>query len=321
MCIRDSAYTPHSWFRFDIDDTLPQLVVTDAVFIDGYSQSGASENTLAIGDDANLRIEFTSTAADNKLGFFFSGNSGGSTLQGVAINEFGSHGVVVDGGVDDVTIRGNFIGTDVSGTLDAGNGGIGVFTRSNNTLIGGSDDGDRNIISGNQDHGVLFFHDTVLTGNVIENNYVGVDATGLVDIGNAGFGVQAAVDFDGLQIIDNVVSGNQADGIRIDGNQVNDATVQGNLVGVSADGVSGIGNDGSGFRIVSQSATGIQIGGTAAGEGNVIGANGFAGISVDGLSASGTVIQGNFIGTDVSATIDLGNGADGIFLALSLIHI
>ena len=101
----DYAYTPHSWFRFDIDDTLPQLVVTDAVFIDGYSQSGASENTLAIGDDANLRIEFTSTAADNKLGFFFSGNSGGSTLQGVAINEFGSHGVVVDGGVDDVTNR------------------------------------------------------------------------------------------------------------------------------------------------------------------------------------------------------------------------
>src|SRR3712207_4400764 len=50
--------------------------------------------------------------------------------------------------------------------------------------------------------------------------------------------------------------------------------------------------------------------------GNVVAANTGKGIALDsGTGAS--VVQGNYVGTDVTATKDLGNGADGIYAGSS----
>ncbi len=59
------------------------------------------------------------------------------------------------------------------------------------------------------------------------------------------------------------------------------------------------------------------IGGIAAGAGNVIAGYTSTGIDVSGAASTGTVIQGNFIGTDVGGTLDLTAGLYGITLQTS----
>src|SRR5262249_2061830 len=82
--------------------------ITDAVTIDGYTQPGASPNTLNVGDNAVLLIELN--GANVSSGLIITG--GGSTIRGLVINRFGSQG---DDGVvllksDSNVIAGNFIG-------------------------------------------------------------------------------------------------------------------------------------------------------------------------------------------------------------------
>src|SRR5947207_2682564 len=60
--------------------------ITDAVIIDGYTQPGASANTLAVGDNAQLLIQLDgSTTAGNGLAF---GPPGGSTVRGLIISNY-----------------------------------------------------------------------------------------------------------------------------------------------------------------------------------------------------------------------------------------
>ena len=56
----------------------------------------------------------------------------------------------------------------------------------------------------------------------------------------------------------------------------------------------------------------MTIGGTTAGAGNVISANGNAGIWITGAGTAGVVVQHNFIGTDVTGTKALGNAYSGV---------
>ncbi len=310
----DYPYAAHSWFRIDLDNSRAQLTITDAVIIDGYSQSGASENTLAIGSDAILRIELTNLAGDSKRGITFDSGSNSSVLRGLAINEFGGLGVLANYNVSDITIQGNYIGTDITGTLDLGNGDAGIQIRSNDNLIGGSSAGDRNIISGSNNRGIAFFTTGTLTGNIIENNYIGVDATGLSGLGNNSYGIQL-YDNDGIQIRNNVIADSASDGIRfLAGSNVDNSIIQGNLIGVGADGQTNIGNGGDGINLASNSANGNLIGGVGVGLGNVIAANDGNGILVQGPATSNTTIVGNAIGTDAAGLLSLGNNGHGVLI-------
>jgi len=86
--------------------------------------------------------------------------------------------------------------------------------------------------------------------------------------------------------------------------------VQGNKFGVDPSGTKGIARGiGNGIYVEGGDDT-VVIGGTAAGAGNVIGS------LLSGIASFGgadTVVQGNFIGTDTTATIDLGNVREGIY--------
>ena len=304
----------HSWFRIDLDNSLSQLTVTDAINLDGYSQVGATENNLAIGQNANLRIELTNSAGDNKYGLRFDTGSNGSTLRGLTINDFGSIGVMVEYNVHDITIQGNFIGTDISGTLDIGNGGPGIQLRSNDNLVGGSNLADRNLISGNDNRGIALFSFGTLSGNVIENNYIGVDATGLVELQNQDYGIQLWND-NGTRVINNVISGNEKQGILFrNGSDTHDAVVQGNLIGVGADGTTIIANGAEGILINSDIATGNLIGGSGIGEGNIIAGNNGPGILFDGSGVESNFVFGNSIGTDASGILNLGNAGSGVLI-------
>ncbi len=85
--------------------------------------------------------------------------------------------------------------------------------------------------------------------------------------------------------------------------------IQGNFIGTDITGAKPLGNANDGIELL-YSDSGTVIGGSTSGSGNVISANGVYGI-IDQYGGP-LLIQGNFIGTDVTGTQPLGNGSDGL---------
>ena len=218
-------------------------------------------------------------------------------------------------GASENVVQGNYIGTDVTGSADLGNAfsGVEIQNAPNNT-VGGSQAGARNIISGNDGAGI-FIVDTGASGNVVRGNFIGTDVSGSVDLGNAFAGVtirNAAINtVGGLQAGEgNVISGNDQSGIYIVDAGASGNLVRGTSIGTDLTGTADLGNTFSGLTI--QDAPNNTVGGSQAGEGNIISGNDQNGVFIFDAQASGNVIQGNTIGTDVSGTIVLGNAFSGV---------
>ncbi len=133
---------------------------------------------------------------------------------------------------------------------------------------------------------------------VINGGSAGVHANGLT----LGAGSSNSVIQD--LVIDGFTGGFSEAGIEIDssGDQV-----EGCYVGTDASGAVAVPNF-FGLLVV---AAGATIGGTAAGDANVISGNADEGIDLDGADC---VVEGNEIGTDASGTVAVGNSGDGIFV-------
>lgn len=207
--------------------------------IDGYTQAGASANTLAVGNDATLLIELSGAAAPTGVNGLVLADAR-STIRGLVINRFqsdiiggGGRGVVVDGnlldfGLPRCVLEGNFIGTDAAGSVAAGNGGPGVeIVQSSSSVIGGSTPDARNVISGNG-FGVTIAGEQAVRNEVL-GNFIGTDRTGLVDLGNRFDGVGVGFAFKNViggttAAARNVISGHDRHGITFHseaaGNQV-----------------------------------------------------------------------------------------------------
>ena len=100
--------------------------ITDPVTIDGYSQDGATQNTLQIGTNAQPMIVLDGSQAGNAHGLALTSGASGSVIKGLNIQGFFHSGIQLYSNVSEVKIEGNFIGTDPSGTQDRGNGGNGI---------------------------------------------------------------------------------------------------------------------------------------------------------------------------------------------------
>ena len=216
-------------------------------------------------------------------------------------------------------VLGNYIGTNAAGTGKIANG-EGFSIDGDNTAVGNGTAAGRNVISGNNSTGIGIGSNA--SGTSVAGNFIGVDATGVAALGNGGTGINVSATGNTIGGTTtgarNVISNNGATGPGSGVALFNGSnTVQGNYIGVDATGTVAMGNNGDGVRV--QSA-GNTIGGTAAGAGNVISANtatgGFQaqGINLTSAPSTNNIIQGNFIGTDVTGTIDLGNSHRGIML-------
>lgn len=152
-------------------------------------------------------------------------------------------------------------------------------------------------------------------GNIIEGNYIGTNAAGTADFGNAGDGVLIRGVGDNrvggaTAAARNVISGNNSDGIQVDTAGASDNLILGNYIGTSAGGNAAIPNSGNGI-VLSTGAVGTEIGG-AAGAGNVVSGNGQNGIFIATAAVSNTVITNNNIGTNAASSAGLPNLAQGI---------
>jgi Ca2+-binding RTX toxin-like protein len=154
--------------------------ILDPVVIDGYTQPGASENTLAHGNNAKLLIELDGTDAETASGLIIAASN--STVRGLVINNFVHDGIVIGHARSGNKVQGKYIGADATGKEDLGNSRIGVWVAGANNTVGGP--GAPNIISNNRD-GIRISS----SGNWIEGNYIGTDVTGTQDLGNSGAGV------------------------------------------------------------------------------------------------------------------------------------
>src|SRR5262249_10585904 len=111
----------------------------------------------------------------------------------------------------------------------------------------------------------------------------------------------------------NVISGNTVFGIQLDSTAGNGTTIQGNVIGLNAAGNAAVGNVSAG--LVFNAGFSTLIGGTNSQARNVISGN-IIGINVSSAGTNyGLLIQGNYVGTDITGTTALSTNATGISLA------
>jgi streptogramin lyase len=251
-----------------------------------------------------------------------------SGAEGNLIAANGARGVAIDGsGTNQNIVAGNYIGTDVTGTIAMGNGldGVGIFNGAQTNRIGTDGDGvkdtaERNVISGNAGQGV-HISDAGTNNNVVAGNFIGVDLTGRVALGNTATGVWvhngAQMNRIGTNGTDadaagerNVISANGVRGVALESTGTNQNLVAGNSIGTDATGTLQLGNGDVGV-IIDNGASSNPIGGSAV-LGNSIAYNKQPGVVVYGPTSTGNSIRANSIFGNGGLGIDL--GGDGVTL-------
>ena len=287
--------------------------ITDSVTIDGYTQPGASENTLAIGNDALLEIELNGSNAGPTTPGLRITDASNCVIRGLIVNRFDGAGILISlGGLGENLIEGNFIGTDPSGTIARPNTLTGITILVPDNMIGGVTPGTRNLISGNGGSGIVDTYSA--TRNQIMGNYIGTDRTGTIALGNGTDGINPGLGGDTIggtaQGAGNLISGNGGNGIAT---ATSENVVQGNLIGTDATGTVALPNGMHGILLFGNTSTNNLVGGTGAAARNLISGNVFDGIRLDD-GAAGNVVQGNLIGSEVTGTAALGNFQNGVVI-------
>ncbi len=288
---------------------LPSLT-DDSTFVDGMSQADF------MGYDTNPNgpeIEISGLNAGSASGLTIL--SAYNVIQTLVINNFQKFGIYIEySGAHHNVIKGCYVGTDVTGTQDFGNGfsGIIIYNYAKHNVIGGTLPGEGNVASGNGWAGIEI-QATGADSNLVIGNKVGTDATGTSKIGNNWHGVYvwsyAAANIIGgkLAAEKNIISGNGTSGISL--LRANYTKVWGNYVGMNANGTEAIPNDGVGVYVFGSYNI---IGGNEPGEGNLISSNDVGiEIAVDSMN----IVAGNNIGTDVTGALPFPNLFGGILLS------
>jgi uncharacterized repeat protein (TIGR01451 family) len=191
-----------------ITPVTPLPVLSTPVTIDAATQPGYAgaplvelNGTLLSGNPAGIQL-----------------NGGNSTVRGLAINRFGGPGILLT--TEGNVIEGNFIGTDLSGTLALGNG-VGIQINGNNNRIGGTNLVSGNLISGNLGAGV----DCQSNTNLFQGNMIGTDLSGNLNLSNglAGISINGNANLVGGQgsRAGNAIAFNGAAGVAISSGQNN----------------------------------------------------------------------------------------------------
>jgi hypothetical protein len=240
---------------------------------------------IKIDDSPGTLIGGTGPADGNVI----SGNGG---TAGLYIIGFGS---------TDNVVQGNYIGTNIQGTAAIPNDGHGIAViNANDTNVGGTVEGARNVIVGGEVGLYLGGEDTV--GTLVQGNYIGTDKTGMIGLaGGPGIRMNEgeATIGGGVAAASNVISGHTASGISI-GVTTGPTRIFRNFIGVAADGVTPLGNDEYGIF----AGDPVTIGDLTKNHQNVIAFNGEDGIYSSVTSATGIDIGRNSIHDNGDLGID-----------------
>jgi parallel beta-helix repeat protein len=300
--------------------------------ISGNLQNGIQiQNTgtianLVSGNFIGTNLLGTAALPNEQNGVLIQNSAGGNTIGGLTSQAGSGLGNLISGNRERGVwllasgqhnhVLGNIVGLNSTGTAAISNRfqGIQLSSTSRNT-VGGATIEARNVVSGNSGG----FGGLSLRGansNVVQNNYIGTDITGLLAFPNGFDGVQIAGGSENF-IGDNLISGNNHRGVwiqdAIDSFGLNATShynkVQRNLIGVKADGTA-LGN-GRGGVLISNGADGQTIGTDGDGQGdlderNIIAYNAGPGVEVIGDATVNNTLRGNVLAFNFGLGIDLG---------------
>ena len=307
--------TPH---LIVLQSVLPDI--TDSLEIDGYSEPETAANTLDTGSDAVLCIVLASQSAVLPQALQVpQGAAAGTSLTVKGIAFAGSTGfngnftvaIRLRGGSDHV-IQGNaFAGTGPGaiGPLGTLFFGVQIRNEAQNVLVGGADPEHRNSF-GAMDSSAIVLNDATSGGHRIQNNYIGLTASGITSSPIGLNGIFAS-NSPNIEILDNVIASvSTAAAIAIQGETATGYRIAGNRIGTSAFGIpsAALRNqvgiqfaDGTGNH-----AVGSLLGLTAS---NIISNSDDAGVWITPSAGNGITVRPNQI---------FGNGISGLGLGVDI---
>lgn len=311
---------------------LPSLTA-DRTLIEGLSQGNNQGDTNPNGPE--IEVNGSSLPDDT----FVSGlviDASNCVVRGLVINGFEDDAGIGIGAFNSPGKRNNlveacYIGTNFNATaaVPNGNGVIIANGARNNTIGGVQSTFTRNIISGNTGFGIVI-EDVGTMANLVAGNFIGTNRTGTAALPNGRIGVFIAEGAENNFIGSgggtnaasrNVISSNIDYGVLIDGGGTDGNHVEGNIIGPNAAGTALLTGanqkpDISGVEIAGGAKNNI-IGGTSASERNIISGNGENGVQIRDTQSTGNVVQGNYIGVDITGTRALGNANNGVLIGAS----
>ncbi len=299
-----------------IVDTGSNLIVGNLIGLNATGTAAlanAGDGITVLGGDT---IGGTAAGAGNVI----SGNAG----NGINLSGAGATGNVV---------AENLIGTDITGTTafdGSGNplgnaNGVEIDAGATDNTIGGTTAGSGNVISGNGNGVEITGSGT--SGNVVADNLIGTDITGTTSfdangnsLGDSNDGVEIDAGATDNTIggttagSGNVISGNFV-GVEITGSGTNGNVVAGDKIGTDVTGTTAFDSNGEPLGnviygvFINLGASDNIVGGSTAAARNIISGNVQNGVELYGSGTSGNVVDGDFIGTDVTGTTAIdGNG-------------
>jgi hypothetical protein len=291
---------------------LPAL--TDQLDIDGSTAPGFTTTPV-------VEIDFNGFTGLRVLA-----GAANSSLISLGFVAASGPGITLGGG--GASLFGNYIGVELDGLTASGNSGHGIEIQAaaNQNIIGGSAAGQGNVISANGGCGIAVLG---ASNNHIVANFIGTNAAGTADLGNAGEGVwitngAKSNTVGGVAVIvmgtpkppeGNVISGNQGAGVLITGKSKFNQ-LSGNFIGTDITGLIDIGNTGDGVAIVSANDNAL-IGVFRDQDPfvffNVIGGNDGNGLRVH--NSNRTIIHANYFGLGSDDMTPVGNALSGVLVS------
>jgi hypothetical protein len=264
----------------------------DGISISNIDSTFIFGNIVGLGrtNDTAIPNTWHGISLDNGINYAEIGN-GTATGRNI-ISGNGQLGVYIDQPTD-VTIKGNYFGTNVAGLANRDNGWGSLFFRDGfNVVIGDSTQLGRNVMAGTCDvynEGLITFHS--MDSTRIFGNFIGVGADGETPLYvKRGIYVEysnSRVSIGGHRPMErNVIANAEEDGIKLF--RADSVIIQGNYIGVDSTGTIARGNAENGIFIADESSN------TRIFE-NIIANNGQSAIRVSSAEADSNTFVENYI--------------------------
>ena len=283
-----------------LSSALPDLTVD--MTIEGFSQTGASPNTIDPGNDATVCIILEAAGGGVDKALYVPSTADGATsvtINGLGFSGFGVAAIDLQGGSQH-GVNGNHFGGNVGGHAMNPNAiDIRVGAASQDNTIGSDDIADRNIIGDATGSGIVLAAGT--TNNQIVGNYIGMGwsaaSNSYSNLGNGTRGIYLLGHAN--TITGNLIGNSGQAGILLDSGDAIGNTISKNGIGADGDD-NAFGNSNAGIHLIGSSGdapSGNDI------RGNTLAHNGDQGVLID--IGQGNTIRKNSIYGNALLGIDL----------------
>ena len=303
----------------------------DGIIISGSSTANIQGNFIGTdktglldkGND-DVGITISSTGRGTIIGGTTSINPNVECIGSCNLISGNSSGIYLSQGFGDpyadrnISILGNYIGIDRTGSSAIGNNTGIEITYADGITIGGANTGERNIISGNTQNGIYVYSTNTnrVQELIVQNNFIGTNNAGTSALGNNINGILAFNHMPDLTVTGNTISSNGENGLETDLllaiAPVDSINIFNNKIGTGSNGSGDLGNSYSGIYLAGRGQ--VNIG--AQDQGNIINNSGHRGITVNSApdpdppsaTISADILYNTFSGNDQGGILAYWNG-------------